>query len=96
MGMKKKKSIGAPTWRDADDAPELSKKWFEQADIYQGDKLVRRGRGRPKSEAPKQQVTLRLDQDVIAGMRATGPGWQARVNEALRRWVRRQHDQASG
>jgi uncharacterized protein (DUF4415 family) len=87
--MKKKKSTGTPTWRDADEAPELTKEWFEQADIYEGDKLIRRGRGRPQSDAPAQQVTLRLDQDVIAGMRATGPGWQGRVNEALRRWVRR-------
>ena len=32
----------------------------------------------------KQQVTLRLDQDVIARFRATGPGWQSRINAALR------------
>jgi uncharacterized protein (DUF4415 family) len=29
-------------------------------------------------------VTLRVDGDVIEAMRATGPGWQARANEALR------------
>ena len=73
-----------------DEIPELTQEWFDKADYYIGDKLVRRGRGRPKSEAPKRQVTLRLDQDVIAGMRASGPGWQTRVNEALRRWVKRQ------
>ena len=32
----------------------------------------------------KQQVTLRLDQDVLARFRATGPGWQSRINAALR------------
>jgi uncharacterized protein (DUF4415 family) len=48
---------------------------------------LRRGRGRPRSEAPKQQVTLRLDADVIAGLRARGAGWQVRVNEVLRRWL---------
>lgn len=46
-----------------------------------------RSRGRPpgftKPDA-KQQVTLRLDPDVIADFRASGPGWQRRINEALR------------
>jgi uncharacterized protein (DUF4415 family) len=46
-----------------------------------------RRRGRPRSPAPKQQVTLRLDADVIARLRASGAGWQARVNELLRRWL---------
>ena len=33
----------------------------------------------------KQQITLRLDADIIERFRATGPGWQARINEALRK-----------
>lgn len=32
----------------------------------------------------KQQVTLRLDRDVLAKFRGTGPGWQARINAALK------------
>ncbi|KPF82610.1 MAG: BrnA antitoxin family protein [Sphingomonadales bacterium] len=44
-------------------------------------------RGRPvgttKADA-KKSVTLRLDPDVLEGWRATGPGWQARMNKALR------------
>ncbi|WP_419810132.1 BrnA antitoxin family protein [Sphingomonas sp.] len=32
----------------------------------------------------KQQVTLRLDQDVLARFQATGPGWQSQINAALR------------
>jgi len=39
--------------------------------------------GRPKG-SNKEQVALRLDKDVIAKLRATGPGWQTRINEALR------------
>jgi uncharacterized protein (DUF4415 family) len=35
----------------------------------------------------KQQVTLRLDQDVLNSFRATGPGWQSRINAALRKVV---------
>jgi uncharacterized protein (DUF4415 family) len=46
---------------------------------------LRRERGRPKSQAPKQQVTLRLDRDVLEKFRATGDGWQSRINAALRK-----------
>ncbi|MFD2429831.1 BrnA antitoxin family protein [Sphingobium scionense] len=39
----------------------------------------------PKSDQPKQQVTLRLDQAVLDAFRATGPGWQSRINAQLRK-----------
>ncbi|MDX3929133.1 MAG: BrnA antitoxin family protein [Shinella sp.] len=45
---------------------------------------IRRARGRPAVEKPKQQVSLRLDPDVIAKFKATGKGWQARINEVLK------------
>lgn len=72
-------------WVDPDEAPELTDEWFDQADKYRGDVLLKRGRGRPKVARPKQQITLRLDADIIERFRATGPGWQARINEALRK-----------
>jgi uncharacterized protein (DUF4415 family) len=53
------------------------------ADYDEGDKLVRRGR--PRSASPKEAVSLRLDPDVVAHYRATGPGWQSRINETLRK-----------
>ncbi|MEQ6333693.1 BrnA antitoxin family protein [Sphingobium sp. MK2] len=40
--------------------------------------------GRPKSDDPKQQVTLRLDAAMLGGFRATDPGWQSRINAELR------------
>ena len=46
--------------------------------------LVKRGRGRPAG-SDKEQVTLRLDREVLDRFRAGGPGWQTRMNEALRR-----------
>jgi uncharacterized protein (DUF4415 family) len=46
---------------------------------------VQRLRGRPKVDAPKVSTTLRLDPDVVTYFRSTGPGWQSRINEALRR-----------
>ncbi|MGE0184463.1 MAG: BrnA antitoxin family protein [Hyphomonadaceae bacterium] len=45
----------------------------------------RKALGRPPSESPKQAVSLRLDQDVIAHYKKGGPGWQSRMNAALRR-----------
>lgn len=41
-------------------------------------------RGRPPKESPKVAVKLRLDSDVLAVLRATGAGWQTRVNKVLR------------
>ena len=42
-------------------------------------------RGRPKADVTKVSTTLRLDPDVIAAFRAGGPGWQSRINDALRK-----------
>ena len=72
-------------WVDPDDAPELTDEWFERADVHQNGRLI--SRGRPPLESPKQRVTLRLDEDVVAALRASGPGWQTRVNAVLREWV---------
>ena len=50
----------------------------------------------PRVEAPvkqaavpgvKEQVTLRIDQDVLEHFQEGGPGWQDRINEALRKAV---------
>jgi uncharacterized protein (DUF4415 family) len=46
--------------------------------------IKRRLRGRPRAETPKHLVSLRLDPDVVERFRATGPGWQSRINEVLR------------
>ena len=70
---------------DPDTAPELTDEWFDKADLHYGEKLIRRGRGRPRLEAPKKLVSLRLDRDVIEQFRAGGPGWQSRINAALRK-----------
>jgi uncharacterized protein (DUF4415 family) len=46
-------------------------------------------RGRPPLAQPKVAVTMRLDADVLGALRASGPGWQTRVNELLKQAVRR-------
>ena len=80
--MTAKKRSTPDTWNDPDDAPELTAEFFKSADLYEGDKL--RGRGRPKSETTKEPVKIRLDADVLAALRATGEGWQTRINDTLR------------
>ena len=48
---------------------------------------ARRKPGRPAGSVKanrKEQVALRLDPEVLAYFRSTGPGWQSRINEALR------------
>lgn len=49
------------------------------------DKL--RGRGKQKS-ATKVSTTVRFDPDVLAAFKAGGAGWQTRMNDALKEWLR--------
>ena len=39
----------------------------------------------PPLPGAKEAVTLRIDRDVLAHFQAAGPGWQDRINEALRK-----------
>jgi len=54
------------------------------AELFHGDTFIRRGRGRPKSAVAKEQISVRLDPDVMAKLREAGPGWQSRINDLLR------------
>lgn len=45
---------------------------------------TRRRPGRPKLENAKQPVSLRLEPEVLAKFKATGPGWQRRMNDVLK------------
>jgi len=47
---------------------------------------VRRGRG-PNKNATKEQVAIRLDREIVGAFRAGGPGWQTRLNDALKEWL---------
>ena len=49
---------------------------------------ARRGRGRPKQTNTKQLVSLRLSRHVLEHFRASGEGWQTRIDEALGKHVR--------
>ena len=63
-----------------DDIPDMTTPyWVAKFDA------ARVQRGRPKAAVTKASVTVRLDPDVLASFRATGKGWQGRVNAALRK-----------
>jgi len=72
-----------------EDIPELTDEWFDKAEFAVGGKVVRPAKrpGRPKSDAAKKLIALRLDPDVIERFRATGPGWQSRINGILREYL---------
>ena len=55
--------------------------------VHTPEQVVARRRGRPVGSVAavsKEAVKLRLDPDVLAALRATGDGWQTRINEMLR------------
>lgn len=80
MSAKRKRSVHTSP---RDEAPEITKEWVEGADLRLGGKVVRRGR--PPLKNPKQLLSLRLPPEVIAGWKATGPGWQTRMAEVLKK-----------
>lgn len=43
--------------------------------------------GRPKADETKERITIRLSRDVVTQFRATGDGWQTRLNAALRQYL---------
>src|SRR5436309_8090007 len=71
---------------DHDDIPEMTRTDFARARSMRRampEVVAAMKRGRPKSVAPKERVSLRLDPMVLAAYKATGPGWQRRIAEAL-------------
>ena len=79
---------------DAVDSPELTDEELARMrparevmppEFFEAVERARRARGRPPADNPKKQVTLRLDTDVLERFRAGGPGWQDRINAALRK-----------
>jgi len=73
-------TYGDAAFDPVDDAPDLSTPYWRER--FAKAKLQR---GRPVAAAPKISTTIRLDPEVIAHFKAEGPGWQSRINEALRK-----------
>ncbi|MCB1466339.1 BrnA antitoxin family protein [uncultured Paracoccus sp.] len=73
-------------WDDAEN-PEWTDEDFAKAKPFSEvfpDVAEKIRRGRPPLDNPKVAVSIRLDQDVVDAFKKDGPGWQSRVNAALR------------
>lgn len=80
-----------PEWTDADfararPASEVLPELFGTKTAQ----MMLKPRGRPRSEVVKERITIRFDADVLEAFRATGKGWQTRMNDAMRDWMRAQ------
>lgn len=78
------------------DSRELDSHWSAEAkpaseafapETYAALVAMKRPRGRPKAMETKVFTAIRLDADLLAAFKATGKGWQTRVNAALREYV---------
>lgn len=67
----------APDMSDPD-APDFSQEMRAE---------LKRLRGRPRGTGRKTATSIRIDKDVLSAFRATGRGWQTRMNDALRAWL---------
>ena len=61
---------------DPSDAAAVSAYWQRAT--------VTRGRGRPPLAVKRPTLNMRVDADVLDAFKATGPGWQTRINAVLR------------
>ena len=86
-------------WVDSDDAPPLADGFFEQGEWQIGAQPVspQEGAGalrealalsRPTAQSAQLSLTVRYDVEVVEAFKATGKGWQTRMNEALRDWLK--------
>lgn len=80
-----------PEWTDEDFARAKPAHEVLPPAVYEG--LVALSKRRPGQRGPqkaplKKSTTIRFDADVLEALKATGPGWQTRVNEAMRAWVK--------
>ncbi len=89
--MSERKRNSKRVWHDPDDAPELTDEILDRAEFSIGGVVVRPANGtltkpgRPRKADPKKSVHLRLSQDVLTHFRKSGPGWQTRIDETLRK-----------
>ena len=67
---------------DEDDRP------LTDAELKTGLDVALRKRGRPAGTANKEQVAIRFDREILETFRKDGPGWQTRMNDALRDWLK--------
>lgn len=84
-----------PEWTEADFA--RARPISEFPALAAAFERARAGRpvGSTKPET-KVQVALRIDPDIVAAFKADGPGWQSRMNAALRAAMPRKAEASGG
>jgi len=70
-----------------EDSPKTTPADWEGAALKKNGVEIGRVRG-PGKKPAKVQTAIRFSPDVLAGLRATGRGWQTRVDEAMREWLK--------
>ena len=73
---------------DPNDA-EATRTWFARADLIRDGRVARRGKRGPQKAPTKKLVSLRLSSDVIEHFKAGGPGWQTRIDGALKKSIQK-------
>ena len=92
---KHKKTLDEYEREKFEDIPEWTAEDFARArplsDFPELAEALERARGErgPQKAPTKERVALRLDREIVAHFRATGPGWQTRINNALAELVKR-------
>jgi len=70
---------------------ELDAAWFAAArpaaEVLPASLLKKLGVRGPQKAKPKDRITIRLSHEVVEQFRASGDGWQARVDAALKEWL---------
>ena len=86
---------GVPIPYEAEDGPydpndaEATRAWLTQADLIRHGKVIRRGKRGPQVAPTKSLVSLRLSREVINHFKATGRGWQTRIDSTLLESIRK-------
>jgi uncharacterized protein (DUF4415 family) len=75
-----------PEWTDEMFARARPAREFFSPEVY-AELCAMRQRG-PKEKPLKVPTTIRFDADVLAALKASGKGWQTRVNDAVKDWLR--------
>lgn len=73
-----------------DENPEWTEEDFKRAVPFSSlpESLQAKLRGRPKAAVTKERITIRLSPEVVERFRASGDGWQTRVDAALKDWLK--------
>lgn len=83
-----------------EDNPEWTEVDFSKAkrlsDLSEPLQTKLRSLGRSKSERAKERISIHLSPNVVDAFRATGSGWQTRIDAALNDWLKKHDPQTVG